>query len=128
MDSLASEFGFGDTEKEYLRSTRDNPPVEEAGGLEDLEAAMEGRVYDDEDTQDMTTQTDRLDALITKLKSISEDESLPKETRRRQIRDLLFDPQDGVKGINRGIKPRELMKIGSRKGKVYKFTHTKTMY
>jgi hypothetical protein len=128
MGSLASEFGFGETEKEYLRSMRDNPPVEEDGGLEDLENAMEGRVYDDEDTQDITTQTDRLDALITKLKSISEDETLPKETRRTQIRDLLFDPEHGVKGINRGMKSGEAMKIGSRNGKVYKSVHTKIMY
>ncbi|TVY17955.1 hypothetical protein LARI1_G002826 [Lachnellula arida] len=114
MESLATRFGFGETEKEYLRSTRDNPPVEEDGGLEDIENAMAGRIYDDEDTRDMTTQTDRLDALITKLRALSEDDKSPYEERRRQIRELLFDPEQGVQGINRGIVSGEAMKLGSR--------------
>ncbi|TVY24993.1 hypothetical protein LHYA1_G005156 [Lachnellula hyalina] len=116
MESLATQFGFGETEKEYLRSTRNNPPVEEDGGLEDIENAMAGRVYDDEDTRDMATQTDRLDALITKLKVLSEDGESPYEERRRQIRELLFDPEQGVQGINRGIASGQAMKLGSRDG------------
>jgi len=116
LDSLASQFGFGEKEKADLRSTRDNPPVDELEGLTDINEAMEGKVYEDEDTRAITTQTDRLDALITKLKSISDDESTPHEERRKQIRQLLFDPVLGAQGINKGIETGEVMKIASQDG------------
>ncbi|TVY64311.1 hypothetical protein LSUE1_G006205 [Lachnellula suecica] len=116
MESLSSQFKFGEEEKAYLRSMRDNPPSEEELGLNDFEDASAGKIYDDEDTRDITTQTDRLDALITKLKSISEAEGLSDDERRTQIRQLLFDPIEGAKGINRGIKSGETLKLSSGEG------------
>lgn len=118
LDSLASQFGFGEKEKADLRSTRDNPPVDEIEGLTDINEAMEGKVYDDEDTRAITTQTERLDALITKLKNISDDETTPHEERRTQIRQLLFDPILGAAGINKGIKSGEVMKIRPQDGNI----------
>lgn len=118
MDSLASQFGFGESEKRYLRSMGDNPPVDEDYDVEkELQNATEGRVYEDEDTRGITTQTDRLDALITGLDDITKDESLSHEEKRSQVRALLFDDKKGIKGINRGIATGEAMTFGPRDGK-----------
>lgn len=121
MESLAAQFGFGDEEKAYLRSMRDNPPTDEDEGMKEFEDARKGNIFDDEETRDMATQTERLDTLITKLRTLVEDGSMSHEARRTEVRRLLFDPILGVGGINRDLKSGQPMEIGSKRGNVLNF-------